>query len=82
MSFPDCPDFSYAAAGGARKEQIKKQRKIGVRLILFGRSSLCVLYGYFTKGVRKNRMAHLALHFWRLSLGVLYAPEKSVYTRE
>ena len=30
----------------------------------------------------KNRMTYLAVHFWRPSLGVLYAFEKAMYVRE
>ena len=30
----------------------------------------------------KNRMTYLAVHFWRPSLGVLYAFEKAMYARE
>ena len=41
-----------------------------------------VVYGYFTRGVRKNTMTLLALYFWRLSLGVLNALEKPIYTRD
>ena len=49
---------------------------------MFGRSSLGVLYGYFTIVVRKNSMIHFGSHFWRLSLGVLYALAKAIYTRD
>ena len=40
--------------GEQDKKQIKKTRKIGVCPIVFGGSSLSVLYGYFTRGVRKK----------------------------
>ena len=39
---------------GARYKYIKK-RKIGVCLIVFGGLSLDILYGYFTRGVRKKQ---------------------------
>ena len=37
------------------KKQIEQKRKIGVCLIVFGGLSLVVLYGYFTRGVRKKQ---------------------------
>ena len=43
-------------------------------------SAFCMVI--LPKAWRENRMAHLALHFWRLSLGVLYALTKAMYTRE
>ena len=46
-----CP----AAAGGARSETNRKKRTIGVCPIVFGGLSLGVLYGLFTKGVRKKQ---------------------------
>ena len=68
MLFPDCPDFSYgcecryfgsgAMPGSGRGSKIinklKKNGKIGVCLIVLGVPSLGILYGYFTKGVRKR----------------------------
>ena len=68
MLFPDCPDFfhgcecryfdSGAMTGsgrGSKKRKNYKKRKIRVCLIVFGGSSLSVLYGYFTKGVTKKQ---------------------------
>ena len=48
---------------------------------MFGGLSPGVLYGYFSRGVRKNRARQLVQYMWRLSLGVLYALEKAMYTR-
>ena len=73
MSFPDCLDFFHGCelcyfGSGAMPGS----------LIVFGGLSLSVLYGLFTKAVRKNRARQLAPHFWRLSLGVLYVLEKPI----
>ena len=67
-----CP----VAAGGAREEtNLKNVTSVFAGLCLLdSRCAFCMVI--LLKAFRKNRMAQLTPHFWRLPLGILYVLAK------